>query len=193
MKPALLAVLGTVIVAIIGVAAWSEYGYSIVCTKCLATKHAAEQRIFGLTIRTTLSALEGGQDYVGVFGRPCDHVFHRGGFETWHLFLISCGKTHEGSLYEPRDGAVAMAFRARELYSDDELTKRTFAMIDRLAPPDGTPPSLDGEAGRNREIALRLLADFLGRATSTEDWRLILQAAENNFEDITGLPDGNTP
>ncbi|MBN8459230.1 MAG: hypothetical protein J0M04_15470 [Verrucomicrobia bacterium] len=193
MKAALLAIFGIIIVAIIGVAAWSEYGYSIVCTKCLATKHATEQRFFGLTIRTTVSPIGGGQNYEGVFGRPCDHVFHRGGWGTMHLGFISCGKTREGLLYEPRDSAVAMAFRATKLYHDDELTKRTFAMIDRLAPPDGTTPSNDSEAGRTREVTLRLLGHFLGRANSSEDWRLILQAAENSFEDTTGLPDAPSP
>ena len=188
MKGALLAVFGIVIVAITGAAAWSEYGYSIVCTKCLATKHATEQRFFGLTIRTAVSPLGGGQDYEGVYGRPCDHVFHQGGCGKTHLGFSSCGKSREGLLYEPRDSAVAMAFRASKLFPDGVLTKRTFAMIDRLAPPDGTPPSNGGEAERIKEFTLRLLAHFLGRARSADDWRRILQAAEDNFADTTGLP-----
>ena len=190
MKAALLAISLGVIVLIGSAVAWTTYDYSIICTKCLASKHVEEQRLLGLTFRRATSEGESGEDYQRVYSRPCVHVFHRGGFGRRTLLLIACGKTAEGLRYEARDRAVRMAFLAEKRFHDQELTNRTFSIIDRLAPPDEMPPSRDNGPSLTTNETLVQLADYLLRAESVEHWRTILQSAENDFTDKAGRPHG---
>jgi hypothetical protein len=88
MKATLLALSGVVLVLVAGAFAWSAYDYSRICTKCLATQHVVEQRIMGLTLRTTTSEGEKEEDYERIYGRTCEHVFHQGGYGRRSLPLL---------------------------------------------------------------------------------------------------------
>src|SRR3954463_11081479 len=60
--------------------AWKGYDYSLVCAKCLASKHIIEQHFLGITFSRTMRNTKPAADYERIFGHPCEHIFRKSGF-----------------------------------------------------------------------------------------------------------------
>jgi hypothetical protein len=171
--------------------AWTTFDYSLDCTKCLASKHVVEQKAFGITISHSTEDEDKGEDYPRIFGHPCEHVFRKGGFgEAWHSLFgsgIGCGVTGEGIFIRPRLEAVAVTYDAEQRLHDRDLTLATFQLIDTLMPADSRMPPQHAWPQTPRRTT-SLLGIFLRRAETVEQWRLVLEAAYQNFPDTSKLP-----
>lgn len=180
-----------VFVVCLAFGAWSTYDYGLQCTKCLAGKHVVEQQLFGLTVLRGTEDRERAADYERIFGRPCEHVFRKGGFGRGsHSLLgssIGCGITGEGVLVRPRLEAVFAAYDIERRLIDPELTLATFDLIDTLMPPDISIDQRHAvpDTAQSKSFLISL---YLRRANAVEEWRAVLHAARGDFSDRSNLP-----
>ncbi len=179
------------LIVCIAFGAWTTYDYGLRCTKCLADKHVVEQQLFGITVSRRTKDRDQAADYERIFGHPCEHVFRKGGFgRGWHSLLgsgIGCGMTGEGVFIRPRIEAVSAAYDAEHRLHDRELTLATFQFIDTLMPPD-IPMQQRRDLPETTQSTTFLLGSFLRRAKTVEQWRAVLDAAHQNFNDTSKLP-----
>lgn len=166
---------------------WSSYDYSLQCTKCLADKHVVENCFLGVTYSSSTKDRDPAKDYQRIFGRPCEHLFHKGGFGRSTAGGVSCGMTSEGIIFSARNSAALAVYAAEERLRDMNLALETFGFIDTRVSPD-----IKMEHWRrlpeNVLPGLFTLSSLLPLAETTEEWRTILHAAQDDFRDVSSLP-----
>ena len=160
----------------------STYDYGLKCTKCHLGKHVVLRMCFGIPFYRSSTEGTRAADYQGIFGQPCRHVFRKGGFgrSSWFFGGGGCGITAEGNILRFRTQAVNTTFELAKRFGDKESARKTFAIIDRLMPPETRRlegPYIPGE--------LIELSFELEKVEKHEDWLNLLRRAESNS---TGNP-----
>lgn len=179
---ALWSALAVVLAFLLG--AWTTIDYGLRCTKCLTDQHVVEQRFFGITFARSAKARTPPADYERIFGRPCEHVFRKGGFGwgTHGLLggIIGCGITGEGMFVEPRIIAIRSVYSAEARLHERDLTLASFELVDRLFPADlnlKDRKSLD----YTTPSTLVTFASYLEKAQSVDAWRKAIAEAKDDF------------
>jgi len=180
------------VVAPLGVAlilGGETYDYGLQCTKCLLYRHITVQRCFGIPFYRSSTERTKETDYEGIFGQPCQHIFRTGGFgrQAWFVGSVGCGSTADGSFLRWRMKAVAMTYELAKRFGDKQTARDTFAIIDRLMPPDSRMSWNAKIPGELFDLCL-----YLERVGTREDWLDVLRCATNDFRQKPNLPDPYT-
>ena len=164
----------------------STYDYGLHCTKCLLDRHVGVLKCFGIPFYRSSTERSRAADYEGIFNQPCRHVFRTGGFGRSSMFggRIGCGTTAEGAFLRYRFRAVATTYQLAKRFGDKQIARDTFAIIDRLMPPDTRRSQ-----GAFIPSELLYLSDYLDRITTREEWLDVLRCATNDFREKPNLPD----
>jgi len=164
----------------------STYDYGLRCTKCLLDRHIIERKCFGIPFYRSSTKRTKAADCEGIFNQPCQHVFRTGGFGRSPLFggSIGCGVTAEGNFLRYRIQAVVTTYELAKRFGDKQTARDTFAVIDRLMPPDTRPSE-----GAYIPSELMQLSWYLEKVTTREEWLDVLRCATNGFHEKPNLPD----
>jgi hypothetical protein len=182
LKRAVLILVGFAIALLFG---GSTYDYGLSCTKCRLSRHVVLQRCFGIPFFRSSTEGTRAADYEGIFGQPCRHVFRKGGFgrSSWFFPGGGCGTTAEGNILRFRTQAVATTFELAKRFGDKESARNTFAIIDRLMPPETR--RLEGPYIPRELIELSFDLEKVG---THEDWLNVLRRAATNSNEKLNLP-----
>jgi len=185
------AVLVALVVAV-ALGAWTTYDYNLQCTKCLADRHVVVHRLCGIPFFRSSSQLSSRPGYESIFGQQCQHILRSGGFGRGSVSLfgsrIVCGTTADGRLLRPRMEAVTMTYYLARRLGAHELARDTFALIDRLMPPEARM-SRRSESSEQSVSTLFQLHMYLHRVLTVDDWRRVVDCARGGFRETPQLPD----
>jgi hypothetical protein len=188
--------------------AWSTrtiVDYGATCARCLQHVKGVETWILGVRVSHKEVAVQrrGGlmsvdtfdpriplvdpSAYEKIFGQPCQHLFKRGGFgREKHFFVGSLAgdlSSPAGPAFSPRTDAIEALYRLNDRVKDDVLAKSTYAVFDRLFPPD---TALEAALELRREFLyptskLATATSILNVIDSNTEWRTVLDYFNGDF------------
>jgi len=211
MKPAKRLLLLTLVVGAIGVFTGNRIGYSSICTRCLEQRRGKEVMIFGQRIHHHQEPMDRNSrviEYLGwpsipmgrtetfalILGQPCQHQFKRTGFGRSGIILggIACGFYAEGPFFKPRLYAMSALDLLYQRIPDLQLTRETYAAIDRLYPVDSPQYRAHLDEGYYEKSRLFLPLNLIEFREQWEEFLKVLhsdvdQPSPPFFEDPTFL------
>lgn len=179
--------------------------YSSVCTRCLATQSGLRRSILGISyenkyqpIQYLYDTAEGarilkfsnGRQTIAeqIHGKACEHEFAKTGFCRYRRGSIGCGGFGGSSDVRGRVELVLGAFKAFERIRNQELAARSCILIEQqfshVRPQRVGGQNLVKEAEERAEQYRRMfqLGELLGLVRNKEDWALVLDYGNNDFQ-----------
>ena len=167
--------------------------YHATCARCQTEAKGRESKLFGVTFGRHLDVVPpkknqsspptGPDTYNQIFGRPCEHLFKRGGAGWSSLGMIGCGAFPEESAFAPRTHAIRALFDLFHRIGHKDHAMESYACIDILLKADAPlkvafANRFDPESVNQR---LEEFADMMDMVSTEQEWLQALSHAHSGF------------